>query len=284
MGRLPKPPMRLVLMSKGGFRIPLSDPNRPCDDGVFLGGVPDAMWMADRQHAYSQGAGQVGASWQGQVRREKQFELDIIIRGARTPYWVDAVETMCADGEQQFTLVSLHPTIGWRWLPLRLVGVSEPVFVGGHPGLGLGARFRLIVSADAPVWRRFRNEFTYGAKDIRGGVIRFPIDGHEPVWPEFEVTGGFKSVKIRLDEGSLWQELPADKQGWLVNTDPRNRLVQTLGGKTDFVGFVPHWPNPVKGVSVGPTVREGTVFVEATGATDDFMLKLRFTPERSRAW
>lgn len=284
MSQVPVPSLRLSLMTSDGRALRLSDPDGQRCEGISLDKVPDGMWIDDRSHQFSQSVGQVGATWCGQSRAQKQFELPLVIKGRRVGDLIDELGDMVGDGEEQFSLVALHPTLGWHWLGVRLAGMSEVSYLAKHPAMGGVAKVKLLVVADKPVWRRPQDRFEYTAAQIDDGVITFPIDGTEPVWPELEIRGSWSSFKIRLDEGSPWQELPSDRRGWRIGTDPSRRVVETIDGETVFKGLVPHWPLPIRGERTGANRRRGRIFVQVERPSSDFQIVVKFAAERTRGW
>ncbi|CAB0985799.1 hypothetical protein FRC0505_00515 [Corynebacterium diphtheriae] len=284
MSRVPVPSLRLSLMTSDGRVLRLSDPEEKRCEGVFLDKVPDGLWIEDRNHQFSQAMGQVGGTWGGQSRSQKQFELLLVIKGRDVNRWIDELGDMIGDGEERFSLVARHPRLGWHWLAVRIAGMSEVVYTAKHPAYNATARVKLLVVADRPLWSRPYDRYEYTAAQISDGVITFPIDGTEPVWPELEIRGSWSSMKIRLDEASPWQELPPDRKGWRIGTDPRRRIVETIDGATEYRGLVPHWPMPIRGERTGTNRRRGRIFVQVQRPSSDFQIVVKITAERTRAW
>lgn len=260
-----------------GTVIPLSRPGEYRPDGLALMAVPEGLsgWGQDNQWEEYYGA--AGAAFRGVRSGVEKLTLELQARGSDPRAHVNAVVDACSAGPVHFVVNT--PDYGERFVEGRLQAVSKVRWYGGTAYEAALAELTLILDVGRPLWQcePRRAELTPG--NTTWGDIALETPGDQHFWPRFTITGRYANLRIRLNDGDEWQELPWSAGGWVVDSNPATRGVRTPGGDYSFAGLVPFWPVPVK-VNNG----EAVVQIIPVSAQADFKVVVDWTPEAKRAW
>lgn len=263
---------RLTLWGVDMEPLALSRP-RKCREGLFLSEVPDGLQGFDKRHLWDEASG----SWHGMSTDTNQIKLEVIAKGCDVRRYMDRLLTALGDGSHPIGLSVVSAEWGYRWYRMRVASVSQ-IDWGQSPGGSHFAKCSVILEFAGDTTRRFKERVTL-AKDSKFGRVEFRVDGDQPVWPKFTVTGSHGGVRLRLTAQDEWQTVPYRAGGWVIDSHPARRHVTDIDGKPDFSQIVPFWPEPV------PVIKStATVEIEVMRPGSDFQLHIDYVPEFSRAW
>lgn len=277
----PRPKMSIV--GRGGNSVVLSRIGRCVNDGLSLREVPEGLSGFPVEHEHDEVVGSAGAVWRGIRQAPQQITLQLQARGDVKAHIDELLGVLGQQGEPSRLVVATTED-GYRWLEVRYVSISEVQWFG-LPGENEFAQFSVQLWAARPLWQRFEQVKVFSGSGVRSGKLEVPLEGNASAWPKFKVSGVYRSLKLRPSESVEWQELPQQKQGWVVVSDPAHRSVASPDGAVEYTGVVPWWPDPLQHNSV--TGLDGTVpvFIDVQEPGDDFRLEVIFeTPEATRAW
>lgn len=262
----------ITLWGVGGEQIPLSRPGVR-RDGLALKVVPEGLSNFSRDHVWDEGTG----SWRGRTLKPHQIRLDLKARGKYPRQYVDELLTALGVGDRPVRVSVASPELRTRWIEARVRDVSSLNW-HGHPLTSHLVEFSVILEAGKPGWKGEQQTVTLTAGSEFGWVT-LPVLGDMDVWPSFTITGGHGGVSVRLREDDEVQVIPYSEDGWLIDSRPDHRVVESLAGEVVFSGFVPFWPEPAETVQ-----RRAQVEVLVTDPAPDFELQITYTPEASRGW
>lgn len=273
--------MKYALIGVDGSKWPLTSPT----GFVHLATTPTGILGGPMQHDYQEVVDMDGALYRGTQHFKAQSELDVWVKRLDTPARTRAEHARfmraLGDGTRQAHFCVVSKNGGWRRLPVRLGGVSEPQWPGSGAGRVGEVLQKIILVADSPWWRHLPDS-VQRVKVPAGGEVTIPIrnDGDRPVWPVLSWEN--RSGRVTVTVGGQALAFPARISPYRVDTDP---LWPTI--TTEVGGAVVDLTESLPGVRFRSPMVDGGAVSEVRVQTEtagDVYFTIEWIPLSRFAW